>query len=469
MRKLAAVLALWVAPSGAAIDPSSLCDVIDPNYLQWSADTASSGAASLPAHDTGFSVAGSRAYFAQGTKLLAFRNVTDAGGAAGSKAWEQCFPNCASASTIENFPTPVPVSTPALHGGNSEFLFVGASDGFLYKVRALDGVVADSADTRRYVASTLVCQVAPGDKLIATPAVVLYNFATVAFQIDVTNQGHAGDDVVIVFTANGCSDTTRNRIIAYWASDLTVKWIFNDDGAVKVDRGTEGCTIDYANMRLFCGADLADGAAGQDSLFALDIVTGQLLWSANAGAILNRPMLNFGTNRLYVASKPGSLMAYDPATGGQLWAVSESVVSAGSFIARTPSVEWRAGSWQNRILVLDSGGTLHAAKDNGSTGEVLWSRSAFGSGVKFRSLPVVLPGAVSYAFVGRNDGLLQMLQLGETDLSHRGAVTIEDTYVGDVYDPSMDLDIASGTLRIVAAGPTKIRRLTIPFCAGAPF
>ncbi|HET6922487.1 MAG TPA: hypothetical protein VFI16_05000, partial [Anaeromyxobacteraceae bacterium] len=334
-------MALLVAPS-AAVGQASLCDsTVGGPYVRWSASTTGSGVASLPAHDTAFAAASSRAYFVQGIKLLAFRNVADAGGAAGSKAWEACVPTCAAGATLQNFPTPVPVSNPALHGGATEFLFVGAQDGFLYKVGAIDGAVTAWKDTRRYAGTTLVCQSAPGDALNATPAVVLYSHASPAFRSDVDALGHQGDDVVIVFTANGCGDTTRNRIIAYWASDLAVKWTFNDGGTIGVDRGTEGCTIDYANMRLFCGADLADGATGQSSLFALDIVSGGLIWATNAGAILNRPMLNFGTNRLYVASKPGSVMAYDPAGNGSglgqpLWAAPLGVASTGTIVARSP-------------------------------------------------------------------------------------------------------------------------------------
>jgi len=469
---------MWVAPSAGAVD--NPCDgTVGGTYVRWSSATSSVGPASAPAHDTGFAAASSRAYFVQGTKLLAFRNVADAGGAAGTKAWEACFPNCfVGGATLQNFPSPVPMSEPVLHGGVTEFLFVGAQDGWLYKVRALDGVQIASVDTRRRVGGSLVCGTAPGDALNATPAVVLYNFASSdpgsrgeAFRSDIVAQGHAGDDVVIAFTANGCGDTTRNRIIAYWASDLTEKWSFNATGDVKVDRGTEGCTIDYANMWLFCGADLPDGATGQSSLFALDIVTGGLVWSANAGAILNRPMLNFETYRLYVASKPGSLMAYDPAGNGlgselPRWPAAIQVASTGTTITRSPAVESRAGTWQNKILVLDSGGTLHAVQDSGLTGEILWDLAAE-SGIQFRSLPVVLPGeTASYAFLGRDDGTLQMIELNPGAPASQGAIYIESALT-DVYDPSIDLE--DGLPVIVVVAGTTVKRMTIPLCLNPPF
>jgi outer membrane protein assembly factor BamB len=249
-----------------------------------------------------------------------------------------------------------------------------------------------------------------------------------------------------------------------------VKWIFNAAGDVKVDRGTEGCSLDYDNMRVFCGSDLQDAASGQDSLFALDIVTGALLWSTNAGAILNRPMLNLGTNRLYVANKTGSLMAYDPAGsaigGGQpLWPAALAVAAPGTVIARSPSIESRAGSWQNKILALDSGGTLHAAGDSGSSGFFLWDLAPE-SGARYRSLPVVLPGnPVSYAFIGRDDGTLQMIELGLIPLA-RGAIYIQQATT-DVYDPSIDLEDGSPVIVVVAG--TTVKRLTIPLCLEPPF
>jgi outer membrane protein assembly factor BamB len=106
-----------------------------------------------------------------------------------------------------------------------------------------------------------------------------------------------------------------------------------------VDRGA-ACIVDYANNTLFCGTDLPDGGLPeQKSLFALDTATGQLKWSDRAGPIINRPLLHGG--RLYVASKPGSLMAYDAqgdghGNGQRLWPVPVSVVIPGAIVSLNP-------------------------------------------------------------------------------------------------------------------------------------
>src|SRR5262245_26514422 len=76
-----AVLLSGALPAYAVDNP---CDgTVGGPYVRWSSQTTASAAlASSLAHDTGFGAAASRAYFTQGTKLLAFRNVSDAGGVA---------------------------------------------------------------------------------------------------------------------------------------------------------------------------------------------------------------------------------------------------------------------------------------------------------------------------------------------------------------------------------------------------
>jgi hypothetical protein len=163
-------------------------------------------------------------------------------------------------------------------------------------------------------------------------------------------------------------------------------------------------------------------------------------------------------------------MAYDPAgdaTGGgqPLWPAALSLASVGTSIARSPFVESRGGSWQNKILALDTGGVLHAVDDLGSVGMLLWDLVPE-SGVQFRSLPVVLAGGpVSYAFIGRDDGTLQMIELNPLTPVSRGAIYIESG--STVYDPSIDVE--DGSAVIVAVAGTTVKRMAIPLCLQPPF
>jgi hypothetical protein len=138
-----------------------------------------------------------------------------------------------AAGTIQNFPAPVPLSA----SSTTEDIFLAAENALLYKIDAESGLTKALVDTRR--CTTVPCvldvngiatnPVCASDQLMATPAVQLYNYAGPAFKNDADLAGHPGDDVVFVITRNQCGDTTHNRVVAYWASNLAVKWTFNSN------------------------------------------------------------------------------------------------------------------------------------------------------------------------------------------------------------------------------------------------
>ena len=194
------------------------------------------GAPTSPAHDTFVNQSGnSRAYLAQGTSLVAVRNVAEVSapaGAAGSVAWTWA----GTAASINNFASPVVITGPGTGLSGAEYIFLTGTDGFLYKIPADGSLIGTtSKDTRRGSCTA--------DQLVSTPSIQLHNYATAnpiacaaqggamvpEFQCDMTTRGRAKDDIVIVITkancgAGGLANTTQNRIIAYYASDLTMKW-----------------------------------------------------------------------------------------------------------------------------------------------------------------------------------------------------------------------------------------------------
>jgi hypothetical protein len=442
------------------------------SFYSWTPPTTptAQGPASAPANDTVFSAdGGSTAYFAQGTTLLAVRNIAEPGCAlgdcsAGGIKWTWQAP---APSTIANFPSPVPLSAP----GAGEFVFLAAGDGFLYKIDAAAGTTSLAVDTRRD--ADLGAPTCPTDTLIATPAVQLYNFSNGSFTNDVDAvPGHVQDDVVYVITRDECADTTRNRVIAYWASNLALKWTFNASGAYLVDFGGEGGAIDYDTNTLYFGTNLEPGVIGQDSLWAISSLDGGLNWAGNAGSIHNRPALANG--RLYVANLSGEIMAYDP--GGDptnpgaavsLWA---NPVQMPSLVTRNIWPEFRGGPFHGNILALDVAGTLRALMDAGGSGQVLWDTTAE-PGVTFRSMPVVFPSA-NKAFIGRDDGRVQQIDLALG--APEGTLQVAPA-PADVYDPSLDVEGGAPDINrlIVAAGGMSgtngmITRVNVPLCATPP-
>jgi outer membrane protein assembly factor BamB len=439
----------------SAIDPASTCEAMFPGlYYAWSPPLTNTvaGIASEPASDTFFASSKhpSTTFLAQGGAVFAIRNVADREGAAGSIRWT--WPS----ASHPNAPVPVLPT----HG--KEVVFVTTAGGMVHKI-ADDGTTLASSDTRRFIGGTLACQAAPGDGIIATPAVQLYGVADNAFQSALNAAKHRHDDLVFVITADGCGDTTSNRVIAFWASDLTVAWTFNADRFERVDRGS-ACIVDYATNTLFCGTDLAAGAPlSQSSLFALDTATGQLKWSQNAGALLNRPVLAGG--RLYVASKPGTLQAYDPngdgvGRGRALWASALFVATPGSIIASNVA-PYVLGS-QVSLLLVDTSGVLRVIRDNGSSGAIQWNLVA-DPGALFSTAPLAAP-ALGKIYIGRDDGYVQQIGVFPFGFVPEGVVTVDaDTDMGDL---ALDADPGSTVLnRLVVAGDRgKATRLNLPIC-----
>ncbi|HET8948088.1 MAG TPA: M12 family metallo-peptidase [Candidatus Polarisedimenticolia bacterium] len=361
-------------------------------------------------------------FVVKGKSLHALRTVGDASGPAGSIKWTWNDP---PGLTVNNFPSPVPLST-----SGSEYIFLGGTDGFLYKIRASDGVQTLQADTRRPTCSS--------DQIYATPAVQLYNFSNTAWRTEMdSHAGHVHDDVVYVITRTMCADSTHNRVIAFYASTLEIKAIFNFDGAYNVDFGADACALDYANNALYCGTNQNATAPTQTSLWALNTITLVPLWGDNAGSILNRPMLAGG--RIYVAYRSGSVQAYDPAgngTGGalRLWTAPPSVPAG---VLRSPWAEFRPPSGQNSIFVLDGGGTLHRFTDHGSSATHDWSVSP-GTGVQFVTMPVFAPG-LERLYLGRSDGKLQQVDAA----SGAAGTAVPVTPPGLVFDAGIDLPAGS--------------------------
>ena len=497
-RALAAMVVIAVA-SGPSVTRSDTSVVCSPAYYVWSPATraTTTGLASAPAQDTSFNPHGhSNSYFSQGNRLFAVRNVAEPGCptcTAGSIKWVLTL-----GATIQNFPSPVPLSsTPT-----TEDIFLTADNGLLYKIDAELGSTKAFVDTRRCTTASCILDpngivtnpVCATDQLMATPAVQLYNYANASFKSNADAAGHAGDDVVIVITRNQCGDTTHNRVVAYWASNLAVKWTFNPSTSnasptpTPMDFGAEGCTIDYQTNTLYCGTNLPSGATGQNSLWAINSLTGTLIWSTNAGSLTNRPILaNSGSGpRLYVAGFNGVIMVYDPAgdplNAGRAKPLWSTFIQLPLPFARSPWAEFRDGPLQGTLLASDIGGNLHAIHDNGPDGTILWSAAASGTlsagacpagQLCFRGVPVVSPSSGNI-YLGRNDGRLQQITATGT---REGVIEVNPSGSNnvDVFDPSLDLEAGAADidrLVVVAAGIAgangKVTRVSVPICVNTP-
>jgi outer membrane protein assembly factor BamB len=328
-------------------------------------------------------------FFALGPTLFAVWNdtgQTPAPHTGGTVAWTW---TTNTGSSIQNFPSPVPLSNNA-----GEYIFVTADDGFLYKISAQSGASEASRDLKRASCTP--------DKLAGTPAVQLYQFSNSSFQGAVMAARGAPDDLVYVATHYECGDHDHNRIYALWASDLTDEWVYNQQGLTKVDFCSDGPTIDYTNNRIYCGTNLEPQATGQNSLFAVNSITGASLWATNAGSILNRPTL--GNGKLILTSSTGIVQKRDPNTGAMQWAHS-----LGAPTVRGVWPEFRPPN-SDRIFVTTTDGYLHGLGDAGNAATVLWPAVGPGGGCIHTTAPAVAP-SLGKLYVGHDDGTVHQIDL----------------------------------------------------------
>jgi outer membrane protein assembly factor BamB len=378
------------------------------------------------------------AYYAVGNTLHAVwtESVSGPGGhLAGTERWTWCGE---AGTTINNFPSPIPSS----NDGGSLALFISGTDGIVRKIDATSGSIVWSYDTRRPTCAQ--------DQVISTPSVQLKQYSNSTFV-----GAHGGNDLVYVVTRYACGGTFQNRIIAIGGIDGQAHWQFNAAGAIGVGYGSEGCAIDYQNNRLYCGTFLDTGTSL--SLWSLDVITGALRWSHNAGSIQNRPTLAT-SNRLYVGNLSAQIHSYDVSGASPILRWIQPVI-AGRNIRKNIQVVISSTA-PDRIFALDDGGVLHAYEDGSSMPTPLWP-SLDGGGIGYRSLSAVLPNT-SKAYLARNDGRVQQLS---TTLGSVEAFRDIGTTGPSAPAPFSTLGIGSPEDRVLAAalGPDGV--VLQQFCA----
>jgi outer membrane protein assembly factor BamB len=335
-----------------------------------------------------------------------------------------------------------------------DVIFVGSDNGRLYKIDMTTFTVLASVDTRR--------PGCPADKIVATPAVQLYSKSNSTFQSDMAANGHAGDDLVIVATSSGCADVTANRVRAYFASDLAVKWTFNATGTTSMGDATFGAEVDYGNNRIYLATNPT--AAGQSTLWAIGTVTSNpsppIIWSHNAGSLSNRPILNYQNNaELYVVNLNGTITKLDPATGSTVWSLPSS-----SPIVRGLCPEFRTGQ-PTRLYYVTEDGALHGTMDNFPAPVALWPPVSPPPGVKFSTIPALAPGA-GKMYLGRDDGMIQQIERSTGALETSGMAGRPRT----LSDPTLSLSVPNATdpdRLTITTTEGSIRRYAIPWSTTA--
>lgn len=323
------------------------------------------------------------------------------------------------------------------------------------------------------------------DSLAAPPVVHLRRRGTAVFKA-----AHI-DDLVYVgtFYRTGpeapCSgESTQNKVVALAATDGHIRWQFNGDGLTSVDV-VVGMALDRTrNVQIDPRVDVVTirqedtlfvtterrASVSQNSVWAIDVVTGTERWGRNAGRMVGPPILSARyDDRIYVVNRAGQVRALRKSDGSVIWSQAISAVPL-----RAAAVD-PAGTDQ-RVATVDALGRIAMIRDNGSTAETLWNAELptgpvpIGTGPTFPAVQAVttpLMDDPGHVYVGASDGAIYQLDIATGEVLTSRAV--DDDRTATVHEltlqsPANETDPA---FVVALSSEGHIVKYCVPFCRGS--
>jgi outer membrane protein assembly factor BamB len=284
----------------------------------------------------------------------------------------------------------VGMSPIVMHNDGTEGIYVVSDDGELerWQTGYTQAELVWDADLTRSTCNS--------DSISAAPVVQLRRLSSAAFQAKYTT------DLVYGATrfSSGCAGGDEdNNIVAFRADTGAVAWTFNGGASVDMDVVYNSPAQEQGSDVLFVGSDRNDST--QDSLWAIDTVTLELLWSVNVGPVWTTPLLHDG--RVYICNTAGAVIAIDQATGNTIWSAS----NGGDPITSNPVlVENNAG--EVYIASVDYNGTVWVVRDDQFFGSSVWSVELPGTTV---GCPITAGLGGENLFLGGGDGRVYQMDL----------------------------------------------------------
>ena len=258
------------------------------------------------------------------------------------------------------------------------------------------------------------------DQLAARPLVHLRRNASANYKT-----AHPIDMVYV--STDYSSDTHLNRVYALDAASGIPAWIFNDDQirVGPVGPMVSSGSLDVDNDILFIGTQrpLMLGQP-QSTVWAIDVLAGARVWSADCGTIENSPVPI--DDRVLVASREGLVSAIDRNTGGLIWKLQ---MGQPAFIAKMTAAKFPNIGRAACIVMAD--GVIRMVRDNGNSGEVLWGISLPG-GKKAKSRVIYEPDS-NMLYVGADDS--QVYQIDAASGTVTANRFVEMSGMGIIGDP----------------------------------
>jgi len=249
---------------------------------------------------------------------------------------------------VQNKPNPVQLDD------GSYGIFVARQDGIVSRIDPFTKTVIWSKSVRRIGCTN--------DSLSATPSVHLRRYATAAFKA-----AYSTDLIYVPTRYSAClGSNVQNKVFALRATNGMSEWAFNESNLVQMDIVAESGYLDYASDTLYVASERTYSTT-QDSLWAINILTGTKTWSRNVGRMQTIPMVR--GDRLYVGTLAGEIKALNRSDGSLIWSVS----NRGSPITSNIFAERRAGykGWIGSIDLFF--GQVMMVRDDGLSGTPLWT------------------------------------------------------------------------------------------------
>jgi outer membrane protein assembly factor BamB len=239
---------------------------------------------------------------------------------------------------------------------------------------------------------------------------------------DTAFQGAQPDDLIFAATRN--TSTTDNKVFALRAGDGAVAWTFNLTGVYAMDYVVGMPWVDYGRNRLYV-ATRAGASGTQPSLWVISTLDGSLLQSFALGHLEVSPTLAGDGKTLYVGNTAGNLYAVDTTTLALKWS-GPAVLGAAlrGFV-------WEDATTAGRLYFSTADGQVWCLQDPGpglvpNAAAPVWKRAVAGA-----SAPLVL----DKVYVGSSDGRIHQLDLA-TGVDEKQFILGDGTAV--VGDPSTE-------------------------------
>ncbi len=258
-------------------------------------------------------------------------------------------------------------------GGATKVLFVGAQDGIVHALDAVNGSVLWESPVL-------------GERIQAAPWGMFTIFG-------------GAYDLVFAGTRNSFSN---NEIVALRLADGRVAWRFDNGGGVNAIGIVSGsASVDYDTNRIYFASRSPTGGS-LNTLWCLSFtdVGATLVWARAIGDIDGSPIL-FG-NTVYVGTNQSKVYAVDAATGADVW-------SAPFDAADGPVKGFVWPGFGRGELYFSTTTTVHALTDGGSSATEKWQVTSIPS----PSTPLFVPGT-QYLLIGGGNGRLYQLDLATT-------------------------------------------------------